>query len=209
MKICNIFSAGEQDCTSADVKTADINIAADKGLLLARALGVSPDLLVGDFDSLGEPPAGIETVRHPVIKDDTDTMLAVKIGLARGCDTFYLYGCTGGRLDHTVANLQALHYIAANNARGFIAGRQCAAVIQNGSLRFSAEARGVISVFALAGEAHGVTINGLYYTLDNGTLTPRFPIGESNEFIGEAAQISVANGVLTVIWRGSINWVLP
>ena len=114
MKICNIFSAGEHDCTSADVRRADMNIAVDKGFLLASALGVTPDIVVGDFDSLGEPPENMRIIRHPVQKDDTDTMLAVRTALSCGCDTFYLYGCTGGRLDHTLANLQTLHFIADN-----------------------------------------------------------------------------------------------
>lgn len=205
MKICNIFSAGEQDCTSADVRRAHMNIAADKGFLLASALGVTPDIVVGDFDSLGEPPENLRIIRHPVQKDDTDTMLAVRTALSCGCDTFYLYGCTGGRLDHTLANLQTLHFIADNGGRGVIVGKQCAAVVKNGSLSFAENAEGYISVFALAGKAEGVTLKGLFYPLENAELLSDFPLGTSNEFIGKRAEISVKNGYLTVLWSCGIN----
>lgn len=207
MKICNIFSAGEQDCTSADIQKADITIAADRGYELALKMGITPDLAVGDFDSLGEPPKGIEFIRHPVEKDDTDTMLAVRSALSLGCDTFFLYGCTGGILDHTVANLQTLHFIAKNGAKGYIVGKQCAAVIRNGSICFSEKAHGTVSVFTLSGAASGVSLRGLYYPLENRRLSSSLPLGASNEFIGQPAEISVKNGYLTVLWHCGISAV--
>lgn len=160
---------------------------------------------MGDFDSLDEIPDSIEYIKHPVEKDDTDTMLAVKTALAQGCDIFFLYGCTGGRLDHTLANLQTLHFIAESGARGYIAGRQCISVIRNGHLRFSESAYGTVSVFAFAGTAYGVTLSGLYYPLKNATLTPCFPLGVSNEFVGKAAEAAVKNGYITVTWQCGIN----
>lgn len=205
MKSCNIFSAGEWDCSASDVRKADMNIAADKGLLLAEALGITPDIVVGDFDSLGEPPDNLNIIRHPVQKDDTDTMLAIKTAFSNGCDTFYLYGCTGGRLDHTLANIQALHFIADNGGRGAIVGKQCAAVIKNGALSFGADAEGYISVLALAGKAEGVTVTGLKYSAENAVFTSEFPLGTSNEFIGEQSEIRVKNGYLTVLWSCGIN----
>lgn len=206
MKACNIFAAGEPECPADAVRSASLTIAADRGWSYARALGIWPELLVGDFDSLGEVPQGVEIIRHPVQKDDTDTLLALKIGLERGCDTFYLYGCTGGRLDHTLANLQALHFLVSHGARGFLIGRECATVICNEALRFSAAARGTVSVFALGGTACGVSLSGLLYPLDHAVLTSDFPLGVSNEFTGVPATVSVTDGLLTVLWQDTSAW---
>ena len=75
---------------------------------------------VGDFDSLGQVPEGENIVRHPVMKDDTDMMLAVKLGLERGYTRFHIYGGMGGRTDHTIANIQTLAYIAGRGASAFL-----------------------------------------------------------------------------------------
>ena len=110
-QICCIIGA----CGPGEILVPDrertLVIAADGGLRYLEEQAITPDLVVGDFDSLGRVPEGGNILRHPVEKDDTDTMLAVKLGLAQGCDTFLLYGCTGGRPDHTYANYQTLGYL--------------------------------------------------------------------------------------------------
>ena len=177
-------------------------IAADQGLRYLEAAGITPDLIVGDFDSLGTVPQGTNVIRHPVEKDDTDMMLAVKTGLARGYRTFVLYGGIGGRLDHTYANFQALTYLARHGAVGYLVGEDSvAAAVAEGELRFSAELRGWIGVFCPDGEARGVDIDGLYYSLRDGTLTSGFPLGASNHFTGREASVSVKEGTLLVMWQ--------
>ncbi len=185
-------------------RPGDFVIAADAGYVQLVCQGVAPDLAVGDFDSLGEPPVGVPIVRHPVMKDDTDTMLAVKLGLERGYTDFRLYGVLGGRLDHTLANLQTLQYIAARGANGVIVGDVCLAVVQNGELRFRAEASGIISVFCLASPASGVDLEGLLYPLTDYTMRADVPIGVSNEFTGVPARVRVRDGCLLVVF-GSID----
>lgn len=98
-------------------------IAADRGLYYLERRGIRPDLIVGDFDSLGRTPEGENVLRHPVEKDDTDMLLAVKEGLARGLKTFVLYGGLGGRPDHAYANLQTLTFLAERGAAGYLLGR--------------------------------------------------------------------------------------
>ena len=177
-------------------------IAADQGLRHLEAAGISPDLIVGDFDSLGTVPAGENVIRHPVEKDDTDMMLAIKAGLARGCRTFVLYGGLGGRLDHTYANLQALTYLARRGAVGYLMGPDSvAAAVAGGALTFPAGLEGWIGVFCPDGEARGVEIQGLYYSLRDGVLTSGFPLGASNHFTGAAASVSVREGTLLAMWR--------
>ena len=185
-------------------------IAADAGLAVLRRAGVSPDLIVGDFDSLGEIPEGTDVVRHPVMKDDTDLALAVSEGAARGCTDFVLNGTLGGRLDHTLANIQLLRRIAEQGGRGVLVGpHECLTAVHNGALRFSADARGYVSVFCLGDRAEGVDLEGLLYTLRDAALTGDRALGVSNEFTGAASRVAVRNGTLLVVWRDSIDRLLP
>ena len=133
--ICYIIGAwhGEDACIRP--REGDFVIAADGGYAALQALGVTADLVVGDFDSLGYVPQAEEVVQHPVMKDDTDMMLAVKLGLDRGYRNFVLTGSVGGRLDHTLANLQTLMYLAQQGARGMLYGEGTViTVLKDGSL---------------------------------------------------------------------------
>ena len=201
MKECVIFCAAGFDGLAAPLKPGDYIIAADGGLRHTEKLKVQPSAIIGDFDSLHYIPTGAEV--FPVEKDDTDSMLAIKLGLSKGCDRFLIYGGLDGvRLDHTVANYQALQYLADRNARGILIGIDfCAAVIKNGALSFPAGKEGDISVFCMGEDAQGVNIEGLYYSLKDGALTSGFPLGVSNHFTEQAARISVARGSLLILWR--------
>jgi len=132
-------------------------------------------------------------------------MLAVRRGLELGYDSFLLYGSLDGpRLDHTVANFQTLQYLVDRGAFGCLIGNTTiAAVVKNGNLSFPAGRKGTISVFCSGPEATGVTLEGLYYPLKNGTLSPGFPLGASNHFTETEARISVTSGSLLVLWDRS------
>ena len=198
-----IFCAAGFDGLLEPVKEDDFLLAADGGLRHLQSLGLTPDEILGDFDSLGYVPEN--SSRFPVEKDDTDSMLAIRRGLELGYREFWLYGSLDGpRLDHTVANFQTLLYLAEHGARGTLAGlRQKVTLLRNGALRFPAGMRGNLSVFAMAGDAEGVTLRGLYYPLENGSLTPAFPLGVSNHFTGDEAEITVEKGNLLIIWDKS------
>ncbi len=201
MAKCVIFCASEFSGLREPLEPGDYLIAADGGLRHVEALGLTPDAILGDFDSLGYVPTGAAV--YPVEKDDTDAMLAVRRGLSMGFRKFLLYGSLDGpRLDHTVANFQTLQFLADNDAQGILVGNTTmATVIKNGSLSFPAGAEGTISVFCHGPDAGGVTLKGLYYPLENGTLTPGFPLGASNHFTGVPAKITVEEGSLLVIWE--------
>lgn len=186
----------------APIPPNSLLIAADGGLTHLERRGLAPHLIVGDFDSLGHVPEGDNIIHHPVEKDDTDTMLAIKTGLSRGYQNFILYGCLGGRLDHTYANIQSLSYLAQHGASGFLLGAGIAAtVIRNNHLDFSPHHQGTISVFCPDGEARGVNLTGLYYPLQDAVLTSGFPLGVSNQFTGNAASVAVKEGSLLVMWE--------
>lgn len=200
MKRCVIFCAGGFSELMAPVGSHDLVIAADGGLLHTQALGVQPDIILGDFDSLGQIPDGAEV--FPVEKDDTDSMLAIKRGLEMGCGQFWLYGALDGdRLEHTVANYQALMFLADRGKRGWLIGKkQIATVIKDGSISFPAACKGYLSVFCLGSDARGVSIRGTKYELEDAALTADFPLGVSNQFTDEPGQVLVKNGKLLLIW---------
>jgi len=200
---CYIAGAGEfvEDLLPVE---GDYVIAADGGYTSLISRGVTPDLVVGDFDSLEEIPDHPNIVRSPAEKDDTDMMLAVKHGLERGYNTFTINGGLGGRLDQTLANIQILAYLAENDAFGTLLGLDvCIIAIKGGEVELSVDtARGKsISVFSHNEKAEGVTLKGLRYPLDNATITNTYPIGVSNEFADEDVVISVDNGTLIVMWE--------
>ncbi len=200
MKKCVIFCAAAFDTPAFPIDDALI-IAADGGLKYVQALGLTADILLGDFDSLGYTPAGSRV--FPVEKDDTDCMLAIRAGLDAGCREFIIYGGLDGRRpDHTVANYQALQFLADRGARGTLVGLEyMATVIKNGAISFPAGCEGTVSVFCMGADAEGVQIEGLYYPLQGGTLTAGFPLGVSNHFTGSESCISVEKGSLLILWQ--------
>ena len=201
MRECVIFCAAECDGLARPIGPESFVIAADGGLRHTEKLGIAPDAVLGDFDSLGFCPEGANV--FPVEKDDTDAMLAVRLGLERGCGEFLLYGSLDGpRLDHTVANFQTLQFLADHGAAGYLIGNTTmVTVVKNGKITFPAGLSGTISVFCMGPDAVWVTEKGLFYGLENGTLSSGFPLGVSNHFTGEAAEISVKNGSLLVLWE--------
>ena len=205
MKRCIIFSAGTFYGLQRRPAPDDYVITADAGYLACLVAGVTPDLLLGDFDSLERPkdfPNDIRTA--PVEKDETDTMLAVRAGLEQDCDTFYFYGATGGkRLDHTLANFQTLLWLRKQGARGYIYEEGFIwTVIENEPLEITRAAENaIVSVFCLGEDARGVTLEGLHYELDNAVLSADRPLGVSNQMEGTKARITVAEGALLVGWE--------
>ena len=179
----------------------DLVIAADGGYASLCALGIRPDLVVGDFDSLNEIPDHPEVLRLPRIKDETDMGFAINHALTLGYTRFLLLGGMGGRLEHTIANLQLLAGLNRQGALGILYGNgQAAAVITNGSFTFPETLSGYCSVFCQSGTAEGVTIEGMKYPLYEDELTGDFPLGVSNEFLGVPATVSVERGTLLLIW---------
>ncbi len=201
-KACYIVGAGEMAYSQIfplAPHADDMLIAADGGVQVVLNVGLTPDLVIGDFDSLGYCPHELKPIVLPCEKDDTDMLSALKQGLQREYETFLLYGGMGGREDHTIANIQLLYYLASLGKRGFLIGKQnIMTAIKNDSVRIS-DMHGYLSIFCAGDQAEGVTISGCKYNLTNGTLTNLFPIGVSNEFTDEDAVISVKNGMLLII----------
>ena len=206
-KRCYIAGAGEFNKNELP-KKGDYVIAADNGYTALLSNEITPDMVVGDFDSLGSIPDHPNVIQSPAEKDDTDMMLAVKQALELGYKTLLINGGLGGRLDQTHANMQILTYIAECGARGILIGRTThVTAVKNGKISFKTTEKpgGTISVFCAGDRAEGVTLKGLKYPLDNATLTNVDPIGVSNEFTDSPAIISVENGILIIIWDGGLQ----
>ena len=195
-----IFCAAGFDGLIQPLEKEDFLMAADGGLAHLQKLGLTPDGILGDFDSLGYVPENAKV--FPVEKDDTDAMLAVRQGLKMGYQRFLLYGSLDGpRLDHTVSNFQTLQFLADHGAQGCLVGNSyVVTVVKNGTIRFPAEATGIVSVFCMGADAQGVTIRGLQYEVEEITLTAGFPLGVSNHFMGKEASVTVEKGSLLVLY---------
>lgn len=205
MKRCFIFAAGTfYGLRERPRENGDLTIAADAGYQTCLRVGIVPDLLLGDFDSMEAPVDFPHVRRLPVEKDDTDTLAAVKTGLEAGCGEFHIYGGTGGkRLDHTLANLQSLLFLRRQGARGWMYGDDFLwTVIENEALEVPGTVEwGLFSAFCLGDRAEGVYETGFQYPLENAVLTPDFPVGVSNHITAPPARISVGKGALAVGWE--------
>lgn len=200
-KVCHIIGAGDFSEKEILRNKNDIIIAADGGLKSLENIGITPDFVIGDFDSLHYQPESDNVITLPCEKDITDTQAAIEKGLTMGCNYFKIYGGTGGREEHTIANIQNLVKLSMSGYKGEIIDKnKIITVLHNGKLEFDKNHKGFISVFSHSDKSIGVNETGLKYALSNMTLTNFEPLGVSNEFIGEMAVVEVKNGTLLIIY---------
>lgn len=201
-----LYTGGEvfPEGVSERPESGDLVIAADSGLRTAGLFGIEPTVLVGDLDSLGEPGElpGVEILRVPAEKNETDTQLAVSVALKRGATSLVIVGGFGGRLDHSLANLSLLE---ALNGRGISAmmtnGRVRARFVRNdGALLVRDPHFRYFSIIPISDKVKGVTIEGGKYPLKNATLY-RKDVGFSisNEIEKNAALISIRSGSALIL----------
>ena len=200
MSVCRIVGAGECKKTDFKKQNGDLIIAADGGCVYLERAGIVPDIIIGDFDSLGYVPEGNEVVKLNPVKDITDMDAAVNEGIKRGYIEFHLYGACGGRVDHTLANIQLVASLSQRGIKAYIHADSIITAVTNGEITFDADYKGYISVFSHSDKCIGVTIEGLKYTLDNAELSNSFPLGVSNEFMGVESKIIIKNGTIVIIY---------
>lgn len=174
-------------------------IAADRGCGYALRAGITPDLVAGDLDSFcGEIPEGIELVRVPPEKDDTDAWLAAEIAVERGFTRLRFLAALGGRLDHTFANFQMIYGLLMRGVWAELYGEcERAYMVSNGAAEIP-RYEGYLSVFAFGGSAV-VSEEGTKYPLDRHRLFESFPLGVSNEITAEKAVVTVHSGTALII----------
>jgi len=200
MKRCVIIGGGEiadVPFIKQHILNDDFVTCCDGGYLHAFREGITPSLIVGDFDSADVPQTDIETIVLPCEKDDTDSFFAAKEGLKRGFDSFLLLGVTGGRLDHTLGAISILEFLQNAGATGEIIDKSTRIRVCSDTLSVKNGCK-YFSVFAI-GCAKGVTISGAKYNLDNAIINSHYQYGISNEVAGDFATVSVGQGTVIVM----------
>lgn len=203
MKRCVIIGAVEIDFPAANlIRDTDFVICADRGWQNALKMGIKPDMIVGDFDSSPQPQTVDASVTVlPVVKDDTDTFYIARYIVENGYTDVLLLGLIGGRrIEHTIANIQTLVYFANNRINATAMDRYSQLmVVKDGAVTLPDMPGKFFSLFSMGDRAEGLSIKGAKYPLDNYTLTNSYPIGISNEFIGETVDISVKHGEILLV----------
>lgn len=205
MNTCYICCALDCDIDIIPQDT-DLVIGADRGCKILAENEIRIDVAIGDFDSYDGKINCESIVRFPVKKDYTDCELAIKYAIEKGYKSIKIFGAIGGALDHTIANISLLaKYSKMGLDVAFIDERNVLFAIHNSRIRFSKEAKGRISVFAVENQVRGVFEKGLLYELDNAILENAEPLGVSNEFVDKEVEISVDQGTL-VIYTSKENY---
>jgi len=213
MKKCCIISAGDVNLALLGKSKNEYSlfIAADGGYDKALLANITPDLLIGDFDSISQgivsnvqtttSETSLQVIRHPIEKDYSDTHLAIEEGLKQGFTHFDVYGALGGdRFSHSIANLQTLCTMKSKGASVTLKGmHETVFLLKKETLILHPTIGSSFSVFSLSDKTTGVTIKGAKYPLENDTLTNSFPLGVSNQSISDTVEISVNDGFLLVI----------
>ncbi len=178
-------------------------IAADGGYASLKQRSITPDAVIGDFDSLGYVPSESNIECLPRAKDDTDIFYAAKKAYAAGYRKFYFCGCAEGeRADHTYANISVMRYLARRGAECVMEGESCFYRVISGHNKLVFDGcKGVFSVFALSDRATGVTLRGFEYELSRATLFSDVPLGVSNRFASNICEIETEEGDLLLIWE--------
>ena len=199
-QFCLIISGGEFEEIPDRYRDPHHIIACDRGWQYAEKLRLKPDLVVGDFDSAPVPENYVPVLQVPSEKDDTDTMLAARRALTLGYRHIVICCAFGGRMDHTFANIQTGAFLAARGADCVLLGKNTEAEIFTDQARLIERRDGwSLSVFSLTDECLGVTIRGAAYECEDAALTNAFPLGVSNRWTRDFAEITVKRGILMVM----------
>lgn len=201
---CVIIGGG--DCSANILKEnikvdSDYIICADSGYDYAISAGFTPNLLIGDFDSIKAIPENIRKVTLPVEKDVTDSVAAFYEGVKQKFSSFVLFGGTGGRFEHTFANISLMAKASKDNFEFIIIDeKHIFRAITNSSIEIKKNKNQQISVFAYGENAFGVTETGFHYPLTDYTLDPfNGCLGTSNDIIDDYGKITVEKGTLIII----------
>ena len=177
-------------------------IAADCGLKILEKIGISPDVIIGDFDSFPKPKAAdCEVFAFKVEKDDTDTMLCIKHALKKGFSDITIISGVGKRLDHTIANIQSLCYTLNNGGSGRILSDDTEVLLlPKGEYSFDKKEGFSMSLFSYSERVLNLSISGAKYGTDGIDIDNTFPIGVSNEITEDKCHVSFSSGKLVVIF---------
>ncbi len=178
----------------------DFYIFCDSGLKHCDELGAQPSLIVGDFDSYAKPDGDVETIELPTVKDDTDTVHAMKEAVSRGYRDFLLIGMTGRRLDHTLGNVYMLVKLHELGLKGLMVDDYSEISVVGTEPVEIDDSLPYFSTLNITGKAKGINVKNAKYPLKDAEIEPGYQYGVSNEVLpGKKAEISVKEGMLLLI----------
>ncbi|NLY60603.1 MAG: thiamine diphosphokinase [Clostridiales bacterium] len=193
---------GDVDYIKENSLDWDFIICADVGARHLQKLGIKPDLLVGDFDSISPEllqkykDMGVAIQTYPKAKDRTDTHIAVDIAIDMGAKLVYMIGALGSRWDHSFANIMLLYRLELRGIRAKILHSQNTIMLINNILEIEGQVGQILSLIPFSEEVHVEYTRGLAYPLNNDVLTSDFPLGISNVLEEEKAVVKVKKGWL-------------
>lgn len=207
-KLCVIVGAGDCLPDNLSIPENAFLIAADGGVDILEENNISPDLIIGDGDSVKDKAVFTELYKNtekivlPARKDDTDLLAAIRVGMDRGFREFHLYGGFGGeRIDHSIANIQCLIFLHQHGCRGYLYSKNSVmTIMEREHLQMQQGHKGYVSLFALDRQVKDVTLRGFSYELEHQALSYDYPVGVSNELQYKQADIWCKEGMLAVIF---------
>ncbi len=201
-----IYAAGEYSSDDIKlykrikIKEDDLIICADGGYDSLYFTGIVPHIVIGDFDSLKFAiPKEIPTLKYPSAKDKTDLEICVDYAMENGCDTIFILGALGGRIDHTIGTLGVLKYALENNLDAMILNGKSRVYLIDSEIEIPREKFDYVSLIPCTEEVCGVYSLGLKYELNGRNLKKSSSLGISNEFYNNTAKIKIESGLLYVI----------
>jgi len=204
MKKCAIITSYVEGDVSYFINNfnPDFIICADGGYNHAERFGIKPDLLIGDFDSISvTSESETEKITYPAEKDDTDTGICLQTAIDKGFTDILIIGGLGGRLDHTISNIELItgkihladHIMIRDKSNACTVIRNSSITIPKGTSKY-------VSVFSMTEKSTGVSEKGVKYPLNNVALPFGSTLGTSNEIVDEYAVISVNDGILLIVF---------
>ena len=174
-------------------------ICADGGIKHLQKLGLTPDVIIGDFDSSKEPDNFKNKIVYPAEKDDTDLGLAIMYAAKHELKECIAIGCLGGRIDHTYANFSLIKFALDKGVKLELIDEKSIVFAVSESCEVLKSDYKYISIFPFGESASGISLDGFKYPLVNAQLKYEFPLGVSNQLACEVGKISVTSGVLLVM----------
>lgn len=181
-------------------------IAVDRGLIAADRIKLRPDYILGDFDSIPiellseykSKKTPIET--FPMMKDKTDTHIAIEMALKKKPSLIDLVGATGSRMDHTISNVGILMLALNNDVDARILDENNCIYLKKKSftIKKSEQKGDYISLVAFSQKVKGLKLQGFKYPLNGITLSSGESLGISNELISDEGRVEFEDGILTV-----------
>jgi thiamine pyrophosphokinase len=188
----------------------DLVVCVDGGAKNALALGLEPQVVIGDMDSMEVSlreqlyEAGCRFLKYPSRKDETDSELAVRYALSQGATELVILGALGGRIDHTLANVMLLALPELEDVEvRLVEGDQEVFLIRDETV-IEGQPGDMLSLLPLSGDVVGIYTEGLEYPLHNGTLNFGAARGVSNVLTQSQAAVRVESGLLLAVHHRSL-----